>query len=68
MVRRANPGRPHRDLARRVLGAWIKTSSGQQVLDQAAIDTIRRAQPMPAIPSGLPDSLKIEVALGFDPS
>jgi periplasmic protein TonB len=52
----------------RVLGAFIKTSSGQTVLDQAAIDTIRRAQPMPTIPAALPDSLSVEVALGFDPS
>ena len=52
----------------KVLGAWIKTSSGQAVLDQAAIDTIRRAQPMPSIPPALPGEMKIEVALGFDPS
>jgi periplasmic protein TonB len=52
----------------KLLGAWIKTSSGQAVLDQAAIDTIRRAQPMPPIPPALPDSVKVEVALGFDPS
>jgi protein TonB len=52
----------------KVLDAWVKTSSGQTVLDQAAIDTIRRAQPLPAIPAALPDSIKIELALGFDPS
>lgn len=52
----------------KLLGVWVKTSSGQAVLDQAAIDTIRRAQPLPPIPTSLPDSLKIEVALGFDPS
>jgi protein TonB len=52
----------------KLLGTWVKTSSGQAVLDQAAIDTIRRAQPMPQIPPALPDSMKVEVALGFDPS
>jgi protein TonB len=51
-----------------LLGVWVKTSSGEIILDQAAIETIRRAQPLPAIPAALPDPLKIEVALGFDPS
>lgn len=50
-----------------VLAVWVGTSSGQPALDQAAIDTIRRAQPLPHIPAALPDSLKVEVALGFDP-
>jgi protein TonB len=52
----------------KLLGAWVKTSSGQAVLDQAAIDTIRRAEPLPQIPPALPDSMTVEVALGFDPS
>ena len=52
----------------KLLGAWVKTSSGQAMLDQAAIDTILRAQPLPQIPPALPDSMKVEVALGFDPS
>jgi periplasmic protein TonB len=51
----------------RLLGAWVKTSSGEALLDKAAIDTIRRAQPLPVIPSVLPDPIKIELALGFDP-
>jgi periplasmic protein TonB len=50
----------------RLLGAWVKTSSGEAMLDQAAIDTIRRAQPLPVIPAALPDPIKIELALGFD--
>ena len=51
----------------RLLGAWVKTSSGQVVLDKAALDTLRRAQPLPVIPSALPDPIRIELALGFDP-
>ena len=51
----------------KLLGTWVKTSSGQAVLDQAAMDTILRAQPLPQIPPALPDSMKVEVALAFDP-
>jgi protein TonB len=51
-----------------LVGVWVKTSSGQQVLDAAAVETIRRAQPLPAIPAGLPDQLTIQVQLAFDPS
>jgi protein TonB len=51
-----------------LLGVWVKTSSGQAVLDEEAIKTIRRAQPLPSIPSELPDQLNIQVRLAFDPS
>uniref|UniRef100_Q07KY3 TonB family protein n=1 Tax=Rhodopseudomonas palustris (strain BisA53) TaxID=316055 RepID=Q07KY3_RHOP5 len=51
-----------------VLGAWVKTSSGQQLLDKEALDTIRRAQPLPPIPPGLPDRLNIHVQLVFEPA
>ncbi|WP_051334899.1 TonB family protein [Bradyrhizobium sp. Ai1a-2] len=51
----------------RLLGVWVKTSSGQTLLDTEAIETIKRAQPLPSIPAGLPDRLSIEVQLAFDP-
>lgn len=50
-----------------VLGVWVRTGSGQPVLDKEALDTIRRAQPLPAIPAELPDRLNIQVTLTFDP-
>ncbi|MFX9116149.1 energy transducer TonB, partial [Acinetobacter baumannii] len=49
-----------------VLEVWVKTSSGQAALDKAAVDAIRRAQPLPSIPWGLPDDLKVEIWLEFD--
>jgi protein TonB len=51
-----------------LLGVWVKASSGQVVLDQEALDTIRHAQPLPPIPPELPDRLTIQVLLAFDPS
>jgi protein TonB len=51
-----------------LLGVWVRTSSGQVVLDREAIETIRRAQPLPPIPAELPDRMNIHVQLMFDPS
>jgi protein TonB len=51
-----------------LLGVWVKVSSGQGVLDKEALDTIRRAQPLPAIPPELPDRLNIRLTLVFDPT
>jgi periplasmic protein TonB len=51
-----------------LLGVWVKTSSGQAMLDKEAIETIRRAQPLPSIPPELPDRLNMHVQLVFDPS
>jgi protein TonB len=48
-----------------VLDVWIKSSSGSSVLDQAALDAVRRAQPLPRIPSELPDRLNILVPVSF---
>jgi protein TonB len=52
----------------KLLGVWVRTSSGQTLLDREAMETIRRAQPLPPIPPELPDRLNIHVQLVFDPS
>jgi protein TonB len=51
----------------RVLGAWVQQSSGETVLDAAALEVIRRAQPLPAIPRDLPDSLDVYLPLEYLP-
>jgi protein TonB len=38
----------------RVMGARLVGSSGSAILDQAAIETVRRANPVPAPPAGVP--------------
>jgi protein TonB len=52
----------------KLLGVWVRTSSGQTLFDKEAMETIRRAQPLPPIPPELPDRLNIHVQLVFDPS
>ncbi|MDQ8728073.1 energy transducer TonB [Bradyrhizobium sp. LHD-71] len=49
-----------------VIETWVRTSSGHVLLDQAATETIRRAQPLPAIPADLPDKLTILLPMSFD--
>lgn len=51
-----------------VLDVWVRASSGQPVLDDAAIATIRRAQPLPRIPPDLPDRLTVLFPIAFDAS
>lgn len=46
---------------------WVRESSGSRLLDDAAADIIRRAQPLPVIPSELPDHLTIRLPISFDP-
>lgn len=53
------------DRTGRVLGLWVKTSSGYAILDREAVDTIRRAQPLPALPPGFPDHLSILAPIEF---
>jgi protein TonB len=49
----------------RVLKVWIERTSGQATLDAAAEDTIRRAQPLPPIPAGLPSVLMLALPVDF---
>ncbi|MGO4712920.1 TonB family protein [Bradyrhizobium sp. 2TAF24] len=51
-----------------LLGVWVQTSSGRMVLDKEAVETIRRAQPLPPIPPELPERLKVRITLDFDQS
>lgn len=49
----------------RVLYSSVLRSSGSAILDRAALDTLRRAQPLPAIPDDRPDSLELSVPVEF---
>lgn len=49
----------------RLLSTEVLRSSGSTVLDRAALDTLRRAQPLPAIPPEKPDSLELTVPVEF---
>lgn len=40
-------------------------SSGSELLDQAALDTVMRAQPLPRIPPGLAGPMAIELPVDF---
>jgi protein TonB len=51
----------------RLLEVKVRTSSGEPVLDGAALETIRRAQPLPPIPPELPDRMSILIPIAFDP-
>jgi len=49
-----------------VLDVWIKTGSGAAILDKEAVDTIKRAQPLPPIPPELPSRLNVIVPVAFN--
>ncbi len=51
--------------AGRVLDAALLRSSGNAALDRAALETIRRAQPLPAIPEDRADELQLSVPVEF---
>jgi protein TonB len=53
------------DRTGRVLVVALERSSGYPLLDQAALDTIRRAQPLPAIPPDRADELELSVPVEF---
>lgn len=48
-----------------VLTVRISRTSGSATLDRAAIDTVKRAQPLPAIPDDMPDELDLAVEVEF---
>jgi len=50
-----------------VSDVWIRESSGSRLLDDAAADMVRRAQPLPVIPAELPDQLTVRFPISFDP-
>jgi protein TonB len=49
-----------------VMDVWIRGTSGNKTLDAAAIDTIRRAVPLPNIPSEMPDTLNVLIPVAFN--
>jgi periplasmic protein TonB len=50
-----------------VLDAWVQVSSGQSRIDREAVDIIRRSQPLPPIPTELPERLSILLPISVDP-
>ncbi len=45
--------------------AWVVGRSGDAALDQAALETLWRAEPMPAVPDDLPAPVEIELPVPF---
>ncbi|GGN61426.1 hypothetical protein GCM10011349_44030 [Novosphingobium indicum] len=48
-----------------VLSASVLRSSGFTTLDQVALDTLKRAQPLPAIPKDMPDEVELTIPVEF---
>lgn len=48
-----------------VLSSTIVKKSGSLDLDQAALDTLQRAQPLPAIPDDKPDEVELTIPVEF---
>lgn len=48
-----------------LLDIWVDHSSGVGALDNEAIATVRRAQPLPNIPRTLPDQLTVQLPVSF---
>lgn len=46
-----------------VLDSWIERSSGSDVLDDAALDALERARPLPPFPAGLPGQMDFLVEI-----
>jgi protein TonB len=52
----------------KIMGVWVKSSSGFEALDNEAMATVLRAQPMPHVPPGLPSPLTVQLPVSFNPS
>lgn len=52
----------------RIVGVWVKASSGFAALDNEAVATVLRAQPMPQAPPGMPAPLTVQLPVSFNPS
>lgn len=48
-----------------VVDAWVTSTSGEPLLDQEALNTVRRSEPLPPIPGELPDQLNILLPVAF---
>ncbi|MFT3968463.1 MAG: energy transducer TonB [Sphingobium sp.] len=48
-----------------ILSAEVVRSSGSALLDRAALDTLKRAQPLPKIPDDKPNTLELSVPVEF---
>ncbi|HEX4181844.1 MAG TPA: TonB family protein [Caulobacteraceae bacterium] len=55
------------DRSGKVLGVWLRQSSGFPAFDAAAIAAVWRAQPLPAIPADFPDFLNVTAPVEFTP-
>jgi protein TonB len=48
-----------------LIDVWLDRSSGYPPLDAEALDTLRRAQPLPSVPDSLPEPLQVVVPVEF---
>lgn len=46
-----------------VLDSWVQESSGSELLDDAALDALKRSQPLPPIPPGLPSRMDFVIEI-----
>jgi protein TonB len=51
-----------------VLNVSVKRTSGETILDKAAVETILKAQPLPRIPPQLPGHLTVQVPIAYPAS
>lgn len=52
--------------AGKVTAARVVRSSGERILDEAAVEMVRRASPYPPIPPGLGATITIQAPIGFE--